>query len=167
MFSPVSWIEAVLVTIQLAISVYINGLILTYPWRKKRAGTIILRLERTKQHRILVIIGVIILIGTLWIRLSDATWSFSDIVWGIFMSSVCGGLLFIGLTRIQITERGLFWIGLLKWEIIARYSWKGDMLTLVLKKRYWLQKEARLAILPYCKDSVNKVLDRKLQPTSP
>ena len=143
----------------------------TLRWRKRRAGSVLLDLGRTRTHKMFLVIGgvaagfnMLVLGGSLWpindeLGVEDVSRYFCWISWGVFM-------LLLGLRHSEIRESGIFHLDrFLKWKSIESYEWEGkDGLTLTFraKRRLPFLRRVSLGIPSVQKDNVNSLIAEHL-----
>ena len=99
--------------------------------RKRRAGPVMLDLGRSKIRLILglfvaIFFAAIFLYPTFRGGEMFQSPTLSLLYWSLWSLSLVAISLYIGLTKLEIRERGILHFGeFLKWERIESYEWKG------------------------------------------
>ncbi len=158
---PASWRGRVSSVISLACAGCLWAYFLTYIGQEPRAGRVLLDIGRSGSHAAGGIVACLAL-GLLIREIFEADLGLERIYRIVALLSLGMLNLFIGLSRLKITEQGIFWARrLIKWEEIKTYKWeKGRrcLLTLNLFRRLPLFDEVNIPIPPSHKDAVDNLL---------
>lgn len=144
------------------------GNIALWPWRKKRAGEILLDIPAHKKISILVIItllGVLVLY-CLFTDVIEKNNLITELPMIILCFSILIYFFILKISRIKLTKKGILSvIYFLKWEKIISYRWegkRGEVLSMVRKQFIPFFRTMSIPIPPKYKDSVNNVLREHL-----
>jgi len=166
---PASWRENVAVVLRLACATAFWTLILAYPIRKIKAGSLLLDMGLTRFHVCnLILLGILIIcIFYLEItRVVEDNFGLEEISRALVLLSIGGYALFLSSGRIQITEHGIFYFRhLIRWERITGYGWddgKRSVLSLKLDRKLPLFREANLLVPPQYRDCVDELLSQNI-----
>ena len=158
---PASWRGRVSSVISLVCAGLLWAYFLTYIGQKPRAGRVLLDIGRSRSHAAGGIVACLAL-GLLIREVFEADLGFERICRIVGLLAIGVLNLFIGFSRLEITEQGIFWARrLIKWEEIKTYKWeKGRrcLLTLSLLRRLALSDELNIPVPPSYKDAVDNVL---------
>ncbi len=151
--------------------------ILTWPRRKRHAGSLLWNLGRPTTHRVMLIASVLfvfsaILQTTLFVNLARQGFPTGYNLPEYYLSQIilywttAFYFYWAGLSRLQLRENGIYFkFGLIKWEQIASYKWEGEKnntLTVWLKQRFPLF-QTRSWIIPLVhKAVIERILDQYL-----
>jgi hypothetical protein len=176
---PKGWTEyvdkylAVLVPfIPIGVSAILWIPIITWPWRKKKVGTVLLdigpfrgKLVTYSSLLFFILLGVLIVFQSFRVA-SNMTHIAALII--LSLTILCFALMHRRLVNVRITEKGIStFLFLLKWEWITSYEWideKKGVLSLQFKKYFPLfrvpprWRTFMWRIPPDRKDSVDKLL---------
>lgn len=166
----------VLYIIPIGVSAILWIPIVTWPWRKKKAGMVLVDIGPLKSKGgIFVILLIFIFSG--FLALVNAMRGIGDIIHSVSLITLLltvafSSLLHGRLINVRITERGIStFLFLLKWKWIIAYEWIGKekyVLSLQFKKYVSLfrapsrWRSFMLRIPLDRKDSVDKLLDKYL-----
>jgi hypothetical protein len=151
--------------------------ILTWPRRKRRAGSLLWNLGRPSTYRALLVVGGLfvfsaILQSIMFVGLARKGFSGSSSLPEYYVSqiilywSTAIYFFWAGFSRLQLRESGIYYkFGLIKWEQISSYTWegkKGNTLTVWLKQRLPLFQTRSWAIPLVHKAVIERLLDQYL-----
>ena len=153
----------------LVLSAIIVFTILSYFPNKFRAGNILLKVKFTTNHKVLLSFGFTIILFSVLTLI--ASYKNEEVISQpelstLFMNYLLGTLFFIqGLTSIQLSEHGIFWLHFTKWESIQDYYWEPDKqttLTLTKKGLFGFRDEISFSIPTKDKSEVEKIISERL-----
>lgn len=151
--------------------------ILTWPRRKRRAGSLLWNLGRPKTYRILLVVGILFVFSAIFqtlliIELIIKGFSGSSIIPEYYVAqtilywSTAIYFLWAGFSLLQLRENGIYYkFGLIKWEQIESYTWegkKGTMLTVWLKQPIPLFQTRSWTIPVVHKPTIEQILNQYL-----
>lgn len=149
-FLPQPWRDHIWLGLSIVFSAIAWTYIVSWPRRKRQAGSLLWNLGKPVTYRSMLIAGVLFLISailqtTMFIDLFSKGFSGSYDSPEYYLSqaflywSTSIYFFWAGLSRLEIRENGFYFkFGLIKWEEIASYKWegaKGNTLTVWLKQR--------------------------------
>ena len=150
-FLPQPWREQVSIGVFTVFSVIIWISILTWPRRKRRAGSLLWNLGRPSTHRVILIaaslffvIAILQTVVSIELARKGVSKSYGSPEYHlsqiIFYWSLAIYSFWAGLSRLELRENGIYFkFGLIKWAQIASYQWEGtkdNTLTVWLKQRF-------------------------------
>jgi ankyrin repeat protein len=161
------------ITIILAVSYGIY--LLTWYWRKRQAGSLLLKVGQLSANKFFFQIGrfqavVATLYSALFIFQVSTGFSSSDsLANSLAMLLNCWTLAIVsvssGLSKLELRENGIcYMFGLIRWETITSYAWKRSQnqnypLTIQLKRRFRLLPGFRSFPIPSThRDTVEQIL---------
>ena len=177
LFLPQPWRDFSFSGIFILFSIILWSSILTWPRRKRRAGSLLWNLGRPKTYRFLLIVGVLfgfsaILQTLMFVELALIGFSGSNSIPEFYVSqiilywSTTIYFFWAGLSRLQLRENGIYYkFGLIKWEQVASYTWEGNtgtILTVWLKQRLPLFQTRSWAIPSLHKPTMDRILSQYL-----
>ena len=162
---PDSWRERALASLSLLASVGFWAYIVILPWRKRQAGSVLLHLGRFTSHKSILVVGGIWAlcgIGSLVFGLSESNAGLKEVFYGLFWLSGAACFFSVGLSRSEIRERGILYLGrFVKWKRVESFKWEGKndhTLTIWLRKRLLSFRTISLSIPSVHKDAVDSLL---------
>lgn len=177
LFLPQPWRDFSLAGLFILFSIILWISILTWPRRKRRAGSLLWNLGRPKTYRVLLIVGILFVFSSIlqtliFIELARIGFSGSYSLPEYYVAqiilywSTAIYLLWAGLSRLQLRENGIYYkFGLIKWEQVASYTWEGKtgtILTVWLKQRLPLFQSRSWAIPVVHKPAIDRILTQHL-----
>lgn len=150
-FLPQPWRDYAWLGLSIVFSAIAWTYIVSWPRRKRQAGSLLWNLGRPVTYRSLLIAGVLFLISailqtTMFIDLARKGFSGSYESPEYYLSqaflywSTAISCFWAGLSKLELREKGIYFkFGLIKWQQIASYKWegaKGNTLTVWLKQRF-------------------------------
>lgn len=144
----------------------------TWPWRKKRAGSLLLDAGRTSQQKLMCRLGLLQLVCAIWLTI-HSMYYIQAIGKGwrpfpghdLFIMYIWSGVaysLLMGMSRLEIRENGLCYMAMLMhWKHIKYYQWdKQKTNVLMIRCRagspfFW---NYTLSIPPHHREAVQHLL---------
>lgn len=177
LFLPQPWRDFSFSGLFILFSVILWISILTWPRRKRRAGSLLWNLGRPTTYRVLLVVGVLfvfsaILQTLMFVELARIGFSGSYSIPEYYVAqiilywSTAIYFFWAGLSLLQLRESGIYYkFGLIKWEQIASYTWegkKGNTLTVWLKQRLPLFQTRSWTIPLVHKPAIDRILAQYL-----
>ena len=150
-FLPQPWRDHAWLGLSIVFSAIAWVYIVSWPRRKRQAGSLLWNLGRPSTYRSMLVAGGLFLISailqtSMFIDLARKGFSGSYGSPEYYLSqaflywSAAIYFFWAGMSRLQLRENGIYFkFGLIKWEEIASYKWegtKGNTLTVWLKQRF-------------------------------
>jgi len=150
-FLPQPWRDHAWLGLSIVFSVIAWAYIVSWPRRKRQAGSLLWNLGRPSTYRSMLVAGALFLISailqtSMFIDLARKGFSGSYGSPEYYLSqaflywSAAIYFFWAGMSRLQLRENGIYFkFGLIKWQQIASYKWegaKGNTLTVWLKQRF-------------------------------
>jgi hypothetical protein len=165
---PASWKENTRLAIELLATAGLFVWPLVCLICRTKPGGVLLNIRRSSHHiSLIVFAGTVLLLG-LGSGISEAiagSLSLERIVQVLGLVAIATSGLYLGFSRIQLTERGILcFLSLIKWEDITAYRWeegKRTVLALTVSRRLPLFREVNIPIPPRCRDFVDSLLLEK------
>lgn len=124
--------------------------LLSWPWRKRRAGGLLLNAGRTWHHKVLFSVGILevliaaIITGLTWVAMTDFVNTSSTVAQlslkATFWWTVALCILSLGLNKLELRENGLcFLYTVTPWQRMKSYTWETaypNTLTIRIKPRF-------------------------------
>jgi len=134
-------------------------------WSKRRAGSALLRLGRSRRHKVALFFGVLYMLLAIVGLLFEAGTGLEEVSLVLTLLSLGVYLLLLGFSGSEIREAGIVGDGrLLKWEQIESWGFGEKTLTLGLKRRWYNFRTVRsYRVHTPHKHAVNSILARYLQ----
>jgi hypothetical protein len=168
---PGPWKDRVRVFFYLIMTVVFWTYFIIWLMRKKQAGSVLLDLGRSVQHKMILIAGgAFMLLGIMdLVELFEpgSGIGIRDVFEGLFFLSYGVLMLVWGLSHFEIRESGILILDrFVNWKQIKSYEWEGKngfTLTLRIRQRFPLFPTRSLVVPALHKDTVENLLEKYLQ----
>lgn len=152
LLSPLQpWQDFTLSGLFILCSIFFWVSILTWPRRRRKAGSLLWNLGRPSTNRIMLIAGLLFFFGAMLQTILFLDLARKGFAQGygspeyylsqlILYWSAAIYFFWAGMSRLQLRENGIYFkFGFIRWEQIASYKWQGNTgntLTVWLKQRF-------------------------------
>lgn len=172
---PHPWQDISLSVIFMLFSVILWISILTWPRRKRQAGSLLWNLGRPTTHRVMLLASLLFVLSailqtSLFFGLARKGFSEGYNLPEYYLSQIilywttAFYFYWAGLSRLQLRENGIYFkFGLIRWQQIASYKWEGEKnntLTVWLKQRVPLFQTRSWVIPLVHKAVIERILDQ-------
>lgn len=155
-------------------AIAVLGWLLSWPWRKQRAGALLHRVGQTAQNKVLFWLGLgmaglaLVMTRSIFDQLSGALTTTGGIVSGLvealFWWAIALMFIALGRSSLEVRKRGLCYLFAWQpWERIEAFGWDDDKPnTLILKvfpRFVFSRRYVTLAIPEGQKDTVDQLID--------
>lgn len=164
------WRTQLWVAFQISFGLFACVMIALTIIRRRSAGALLLSLGRVRGHQFLLAAAAISLVSSLsilFLNSLDHGFGIQQFAELLFRLSFGGVLLLIGLSNVELRERGVFSQGLTPWHKMHGFHWerdKPDILTLQIDARSPLGRELPLSVPAQQRRAVEAILAQRIAP---
>jgi hypothetical protein len=177
-FLPHPWRDYAWLSLSIFFSAIAWTYIISWPRRKRRAGSLLWNLGRPSTYRSMLVAGGLFLISAILqttMFFDSARNGFPEghnspeyyLSQAILYWSTAIYFFWAGLSRLELREKGIYFkFGLIEWQQIASYKWEGvnsNTLTVWLKQRFPFFPTRSWQIPVVHKATIERILAQNLQ----